>query len=73
MNPFPSSWMRFKLGSKSKSRLLLSCYGLFLNTGEKLGSGQYGEVYKGEWFRDKGKTAGMPIAVKTLKVRKKTV
>ena len=33
-----------------------------------MGSGQYGEVYKGEWFRDRGKTAGIPIAVKTLKV-----
>ena len=45
--------------------LVLMCYSC---AGEKLGSGQYGEVYKGEWFRDKGKTVGIPIAVKTLKV-----
>ncbi|XP_063687022.1 tyrosine-protein kinase HCK-like isoform X2 [Bolinopsis microptera] len=38
-----------------------------ITLGEKLGSGQYGEVYKGEWFKDRGKTAGIPIAVKTLK------
>ncbi len=34
---------------------------------EDIGSGEFGDVYKGEW-KSEGKRTAVPVAVKTLKV-----
>ena len=60
---------------KSRSKLLVSfsCFAhslnylelfLFYSLGEMLGSGQFGEVYKGVWVRS---LDNMEVAIKTLK------